>query len=180
MSQDWTVADIELGMDAALKAARQGFDSQGEVPIGAATVRDGAVTSVRHTEEVGQRRRLVHADFLALQDADIAGLKTQERKATALVLTLEPCLLCVGAATVFGVGHIHFALESPTDGAIEVATAWSAKIGDLDGFSVPTIGSGTRRDESLELLREFASTRSSGGLWRWTVDTLAKIDADLR
>ncbi len=169
--------DIHLGMAAAVAAARRGFESAGEVPIGAATVRHGVVTSTRHTEELTQRRRLVHADLLALQDADVPGLSIAERAATTLVITLEPCLLCIGAAMTFGVGHVHFALESPTDGGVRAAEAWTRHVGVVDGFSVPAISSGLRRDESLKLLREYVASRSSGGLWRWTRDTVASIDA---
>lgn len=160
-----------------LDAARDGFEVEGEVPIGAAIVRNSIVTSARHTEEVKQRRRLVHADLLALQDADLPGLSIEERAATTLVVTLEPCLLCVGAAMVFGVGHVHFALESPTDGGLRAAQSWADQLGTLDGFAVPHISSGVRREESLALLKAFVASRSSGGLWRWTRDTVESIDA---
>jgi tRNA(adenine34) deaminase len=170
-------SEITLGMAAALDAARRGFESGGELPIGAATVRGGVLTSVRHTEELTQRRRLVHADLLALQDADTPRLSIAERAATTLVITLEPCLLCIGAAMTFGVGHVHFALESPTDGGVRAAEEWSRQVGVLDGFSLPEVSCGLRREESLGLLREFVSSRSSGGLWRWTKDTVASIDA---
>lgn len=168
--------DVELGIRAALEAARRGFAEMGEVPIGAACVREGTVVSVRHTEEVRQRRRLVHADFLALHDADLERPPIAERAATTLVLTLEPCFLCMGAAMVFGVGHVHFALESPSDGAAAVGEDWGRGIDALDGFSLPEVTSGFGREESLALLQEFVASRSSGGLWRWTRDTLAAID----
>ena len=171
-------AGVELGMEAALDCARRGFELEGEVPIGAATVRNGVVTSARHTEEVKQRRRLVHADLHALQDADLPGLSIAERAATALIITLEPCLLCIGAAMTFGIGRVHFAIESPIDGGVRLAEEWGRRLGALDGFAVPEISSGFRRDESVALLREFATSRSSGGLWRWTRDTLERIDAN--
>lgn len=173
---DNRLSDVEVGMAAAIDAARRGLEL-GEAPIGAATVRAGTVISARHAEEIHQRRRLVHADLLALEDADRLHPSVDDRADMTLVVTLEPCLLCMGAAMVFGVGRVHFGLESPTDGAAEAAEGWGRRIASLDGFALPEIGAGCRREECLELMRDFVSTRSAGGIWRWARATLASIEA---
>ena len=104
----------EAGMAAALEAARRGL-ARGELPIGAVVVADGQVISTAHTEEVTQRRLLVHAELLALEAAD--RIEGWDRRRATLYTTLEPCLMCLGATATAMVGRIVWALESDGDGA---------------------------------------------------------------
>ena len=59
----------EHGMREAPAVAERGLE-RGELPIGAVVVADGRVLGSSHTEEVTQRRLLVHAELLALEEAD--------------------------------------------------------------------------------------------------------------
>jgi tRNA(adenine34) deaminase len=70
-----------------------------------------------------------------------------------LFTNLEPCLMCLGAAMSFFLGEIYYALESPGDGAVNMALNWQRDEGVLPGYQVPTIQGGLLRDESQALFR---------------------------
>ncbi len=97
----------------ALKAARVGLE-RGEMPIGAVVVVNDGVMAEAHLQEMTQRRLLAHADLLALDAAD--RLLGSGRQDARLYVTLEPCVMCLGAAFTAKVGTVVYGLESPTDG----------------------------------------------------------------
>ena len=110
-------------MRIALEEAANGLD-HGELPIGAIVVVDEELVSRAHTQEREQRRLLVHAELLALDQADRT---LGRRRANArLYTTLEPCLGCIGAAMTTMIESVVFALESPGDGGVSTARAWEA------------------------------------------------------
>src|SRR5215831_11073194 len=104
-------------MREALRLAREGME-RGELPIGAVVALDGEVLAAAHTRERAERRLLVHADLLALEAADRLGPYRGRRRDTRLYVTLEPCLMCPGAAMSFMIGEVYYGLESPADGAV--------------------------------------------------------------
>ena len=63
------VQEDEAFMQEALNVARRGMKA-GELPIGALVVLDGKIIASAHTQEKAQGRLLVHADLLALEQAD--------------------------------------------------------------------------------------------------------------
>src|SRR4051812_1766469 len=122
--------DTEPGMAAALAAARTALDA-GELPIGAALTIGGDVVARAHTRERAERRYLVHAELLALIELDRQQPSFQDRRRATLFTTVEPCVMCLGAAMSAFVGTIVYALPSPTDGA----TTWlTASRPDRPGF----------------------------------------------
>ena len=70
-----------------------------------------------YTTESKEKRYLVHAELNVLLEADRRGYSIPERKKMQLFTTLEPCLMCYGAAMAFFIGEIYYALEAPDDGA---------------------------------------------------------------
>jgi tRNA(adenine34) deaminase len=83
-----------------------------------------------------------------------------------LAVTLEPCLMCLGAAMTIGVSDIFFALESPSDGATWVAAAWQPSA-DTPWYQAPMMTGGIRREDSRELFRRFCRTAPDNGFRRW-------------
>jgi tRNA(adenine34) deaminase len=157
--------DEEL-MAIALAEAEKGLATN-ELPIGAAVALEGDVLAAAHWRR-GERPRLVdHAELVALRAAEEAGpLSRADRARSTLYTTLEPCLLCMGAAMSFLVGRVVFALEAPLDGASDVAEIWQPRLGHpRDGFpyAVPEISGGVGRGASLALLQEFVSRNPDVG-----------------
>ncbi len=89
------MTDDEL-MGLALDEARAALD-HGDVPIGAIVVRGGEVIARRHNERELTGDPTAHAEVLALRDAAevVGGWRLGE---CTLIVTLEPCLMCGGAA----------------------------------------------------------------------------------
>jgi tRNA(adenine34) deaminase len=147
-------------MAVALAEARKGLAAN-ELPIGAAVALDGEVLAATHWR-IGEQPRLVdHAELVALRAAeDARPLGRADRGRSTLYTTLEPCLLCMGAAMSFLVGRIVYALEAPLDGASDVAEIWQPRLGHpRDGFpyGLPEISGGVGRAASVALFQEFIS-----------------------
>ncbi|WP_373688211.1 nucleoside deaminase [Actinoplanes aureus] len=107
----------------ALGVSEEGMQA-GELPVGAVVVLGEEIIGRAYTQERAQGRRLVHADLLAMEQADRhLGWKPRENP-LILAITLEPCLMCLGAAMALGVSQVFYGLEAPDDGASGVAAVW--------------------------------------------------------
>ncbi|HWJ97695.1 MAG TPA: nucleoside deaminase [Acidimicrobiales bacterium] len=147
----------ERGMGAALAVARRGLD-RGELPIGAVVVADGQVVGSSHTEEVTQRRLLVHAELLALEEAD-RHLGWDRRSAT-LYTTLEPCLMCVGAAATALVGRVVWAVASDSSLAGRVCRDGEARRSpELPQLHLPELVGPVGEEAASELFRTYVDAR---------------------
>jgi tRNA(adenine34) deaminase len=157
----------ERFMSEALAVARRGLD-QGEMPIGAVVVVDDQVVAAAHTKEKTLGRLLVHAELLALDAADqVVGQRRQQAK---LYATLEPCLMCLGAAFTARIGTVVYALESRADGGCAAFMAWdrTRDAARTPGYLVPEIRGGVLRTEAAQLFREYADIAPNGSwpaLW---------------
>ena len=110
------------GMEAALEQARAAASS-GEVPVGAALFRDGAVVARAHNETVARRDPTAHAELLAVQGA-LASLHTDRLTDCTLYVTLEPCAQCAGAIVLAKLGRLVF-------GAYDDKAGMCGSVGDV-------------------------------------------------
>lgn len=165
--------DHEYFMRQALHMAETALES-GELPIGAVVVLDQKMIASAHTLEKTQGRWLVHAELLALDQADRIKPFPGKRRAVRLYTTLEPCLMCLGATMSFQLGEVLYALESPGDGAVEAAQNWARRESDIPAYRLPRIEGGCLRKESVELFRRYVARHSGGGLWEWA-KTIAEL-----
>lgn len=158
-------------MGLALAQAEQGL-AENEVPIGAVAVLHGEVLAAAYWRVRPDFRLLEHPELIVLRAAEGARqLGGKERAALTLYTTLEPCLLCMGAAMSFMAGRVVFALEAASDGASRVADVWQPSLGHpADGhpYSIPEVIGGIRREESLALVREFVM-RNPDAAWATTL-----------
>lgn len=155
---DLRAASDELGMDAALEVARSGL-ARGELPIGSVVVAEGRVIARSHAQEVTQRRLLVHAELLALEEAD--RLPDWDRRGATLYTTLEPCLMCLAAAATAMVGRIVWALASDAEVLDGVADAGSeGPPTQVPHLHLPTTHGPVRAAEAAELFRAYVDARA--------------------
>lgn len=146
----------------------------GELPIGAVVVMGDEVISRSHTQERAQGRRLVHADLLAMEEAD-RRLGWKPRPAPlVLAVNLEPCLMCVGAAMSLGVETIYYGLGSPSDGAAGVGVVWRPQREDMTFSRIPEIKGGFLREKVRAQFARYAVTARTQGLRQWAED-LARL-----
>ncbi len=160
-------------MALAIEKAREALKT-GELPIASVLVLNDEVVASACTTEFRDQRFLVHAELNALLIADIKGLSLQERRSSKLYTTLEPCMMCFGACMSFFLGEVIYALESPGDGAIAMATSWSRREDDIPGYTLPKIQKGPLREESRALFEDYVASHDSGAMWEWA-KTLAAL-----
>lgn len=107
-------ADIEL-MNLAMAEARQA-EAHEDVPVGAVVVRNGEVIASRHNERELTGDPTAHAEILALRDAaQVVG--SWHLTDCTLVVTLEPCLMCGGAAVNSRLARVVYGAADMTAGA---------------------------------------------------------------
>ena len=148
------VKDPELEAMRQALAQAQIAATRGEVPVGAVILHNGVVIAKAHnrSRELGDMTQ--HAELEALRMATQT-LKTPYLTDCTLVMTLEPCLMCLGAALEARVARIVFAARNPKSGALgsvlDASRAnWNHK------FSVRT---GLLEKEAQLLLTTFFSSK---------------------
>ncbi len=101
-------------MREALAAAREGM-AAGEAPIGCVLARGDGTVVVRAFNEMNRTQcKIAHAEIVAFHRA--AGRVPVDARDLILVSTLEPCVMCTGAAMEAAVDTIVYGLRAPADG----------------------------------------------------------------
>ena len=141
-------------MGAALDEARRARDA-GEVPIGAVVVIDGAIVGRGSNQPIAAGDPTAHAEIVAIREA--ARTTGNYRLAGAtLYVTIEPCLMCVGALVHARVGTLVFGATEPRTGAI----ASTVLGGELPGLNHRfDVVAGVREDECRDLMQAFFRER---------------------
>jgi tRNA(adenine34) deaminase len=102
-------------MGIALREAQKAAD-RGEVPIGAVVVGDGAVLGRGHNLREARQDPAAHAEMIAIRQA-ARKKKSWRLTGTALYVTLEPCIMCMGAILLARVERVVFGCLDPKGGA---------------------------------------------------------------
>ncbi|HEV8296102.1 MAG TPA: tRNA adenosine(34) deaminase TadA [Acidimicrobiales bacterium] len=103
---------MRLALDEAGRALEHG-----DVPIGALVVLGDDVLASRHNERELTGDPTAHAEVLALRDA-AARLGSWRLDDATLVVTVEPCVMCAGAAHLSRVGRVLFGAYDIKAGAL--------------------------------------------------------------
>ncbi|MAH73243.1 MAG: tRNA-specific adenosine deaminase [Cellvibrionales bacterium TMED49] len=103
-------------MDVALENARLAMTA-GEVPIGAVLVRGGEIIAHGHNEPILSCDPTAHAEIVVLRKAAIAE-GNYRLVGSQLFVTIEPCIMCVGAMLHSRVSRIIFGAKEPRFGAL--------------------------------------------------------------
>ena len=106
----------EQFMEAALEQARLGL-AAGEVPIGAVLVVDGRIVARGFNQPITSSDPTAHAEMVVLREAARIGGNYRLTDAEVYV-TLEPCLMCVGALVHARVREVIFGAVEPRTGAL--------------------------------------------------------------
>jgi tRNA(adenine34) deaminase len=102
-------------MALALTEAAEALN-HGDVPVGAVVIVNGRVVAARHNERELTGDPTAHAEVLALREAADA-LHDWRLVDATLVVTLEPCPMCAGAAVAARVKRLVFGAPDPKAGA---------------------------------------------------------------
>jgi tRNA(adenine34) deaminase len=104
---------MRLALDEANKAA-----ACGEVPVGAVIVCETEIVGRGYNRREELRTALAHAEILALEQAS-SHLGRWRLADCQVYVTLEPCLMCVGAIVQARIGRLVFGCLDPKGGAVE-------------------------------------------------------------
>ncbi len=102
-------------MHAALDLARQAAQA-GEVPVGAVVVKDGQIVGRGYNAPISRHDPSAHAEMMALRDA-AQRLGNYRLVGCELFVTLEPCVMCVGAMFHARIARVVFGAHDPKTGA---------------------------------------------------------------
>ena len=137
-------------MELALAEARRGL-AVGEVPIGAVLVSGGIVIARGFNQPLSTTDPTAHAEIVALRAAS-QRVGNYRLPGAILYVTLEPCLMCVGALVHARVATVVYGAPEPRTGAMGSA---------LDALPLATLNhrfdivSGVLEEECRELVQEF-------------------------
>jgi tRNA(adenine34) deaminase len=138
-------------MRAALDEARAAL-ATGDVPIGAVVVGpDGAVVARGRNVREAEADPTGHAEVVALRAAARA-VGEWRLAGHTLVVTLEPCTMCAGAAVLSRVDRVVLGAWDPKAGA--VGSLWDV-VRDRRLNHRPEVVAGVRAEESAALLEAF-------------------------
>ena len=141
-------------MRAALAEAAKARDA-GEVPIGAVVVLDGRVIGEGFNQPISSHDPTAHAEVIALRRAAAAVGNYRLTGATVYV-TVEPCLMCVGAMIHARIGLIVYGALEPKAGALQSMT----RAHELEGLNHRLeVAGGVLADDSKTMLQAFFQAR---------------------
>ena len=149
-----TSSECERLMQLALHEARRAADA-GEVPIGAVVAVGDEVVGRGYNQPIGLSDPTGHAEIVAIRDA-ARRLGNYRLTGATLVVTIEPCLMCVGALVHARIGTLVYGAPEPRTGAV-VSTV---RGGELPGHNhrFEVVG-GVCENEARELVQAFFRAR---------------------
>ena len=110
-------SDVIKFMQLALSAAQQAA-SRGEVPVGAVIISAGKVVGAGYNRREERQSPLAHAEILAIEAA-ASHLASWRLHECDIYVTLEPCIMCVGAILQARMRRLVFGCLDPKAGAVE-------------------------------------------------------------
>ena len=138
---------------ALAQAERAG--AAGEVPVGAVVVLDDRVIGEGFNQPISSADPTAHAEIVALRAA-AAAIGNYRLTGTTLYVTVEPCLMCVGAMVHARVGLVVYGAAEPKAGALQSMT----RAHELAGLNHRVqVVDGVLADESKALLQAFFQAR---------------------
>lgn len=135
---------MKIAFEEAKKAEREG-----EVPIGSAIFLNGKLISKAHNLRERKKRSTAHAEILAIDKA-CKKLKSWRLEQCEIYVTLEPCLMCLGAIINSRIKKLVF---GASDSKSETKTFLHSKDNSLNHNLI--VESGVMQEECSNLLKNF-------------------------
>jgi len=142
----WMLRAIELAKRA---------EQEGEVPVGAIIVKDNECIAEGWNQPIKLHDATAHAEILAIRDA-CEKVQNYRLIDTTLYVTLEPCVMCMGAIQHARIARVVFAATDPKRGA--VCSALTLATADYTNHQVEWAG-GVCAEECSGLLTNFFRSR---------------------
>ena len=146
--------DFEALMAAALEEAHRAQEA-GEVPIGALVSLGGEIVGRGFNQPISSCDPTAHAEIVAIRDA-AKRVGNYRLTGATLCVTIEPCLMCVGALVHARIGTLVYGAAEPRTGAVTS----TVRAGELPGHNhrFEVVGP-VREAECRGLIQAFFSER---------------------
>ena len=142
-----TEDEIDSFMLEALKEARKA-DRKGEIPIGAVIVKNGKIISRSYNTREKSKNATAHAEILAITKA-CKKLKNWRLIDCDIFVTVEPCLMCLGALHNARIRTLYYGTENKGNGDIK-----AEELGIVQNHKLSVVG-GIKLAECRELMTKF-------------------------
>jgi len=126
----------------------------GEVPVGAVVVLDGEVVGRGFNQPIRALDPSAHAEVVALRQASRA-VSNYRLTGASLYVTIEPCLMCVGALVHARVAEVVYGAAEPKAGALRSTVRFE----DLPGNHRFAVVGGVLGDECQRIIVDFFAFR---------------------
>ena len=137
-------------MKLAYEQAKIAFEKD-EVPIGCVIVKDGIILSSGHNQKEEYKDATRHAEIVAIQEA-VKKLDNWHLDDCELYVTLEPCMMCLGAIINSRIKKVYYATSDPKAGSIESVI----KLRFVNGLNhYPEYEKGLMEKECSQILKDF-------------------------
>jgi tRNA(adenine34) deaminase len=143
--------DPAFFMRAAYQEALKALD-EGEVPVGAVIVKNDSIIGRGYNRIEQLADATAHAEIIAITAA-ASSLATWRLDDCTLYVTLEPCIMCLGALMQSRIEGIVYAASDPRLGAVDTRS-YREQLEQAYGF-FPAITQGTMAQECGDLLSSF-------------------------
>jgi len=137
-------------MDLALREAKKAY-LKGEIPVGCVIVKDSKVIARAHNKKEEKMDATNHAEILAIKKAS-KKLNNWRLDDCEIYVTLEPCVMCIGAIMQSHIKTIYYSLNDNAMGACE--SKISLQNINFQNPPIKVYGH-IQEDESKELLQNF-------------------------
>ena len=141
-------------MRSALAEAMLAY-AAGEVPVGAVVSLDGRIVGHGFNQPISAHDPTAHAEIVALREAARA-LGNYRLTGAAMYVTIEPCLMCVGAMVHARVATLVFGAPEPKAGAV-VSSCRAHELPSLN-HRIEVVG-GVLEDDCRAIIQEFFKGR---------------------
>ena len=147
------LAFMQIALDQARQAA-----CMGEVPVGAALVHGETLLAAAANRPIGTNDPTAHAEILAIREA---AEKTGNYRLvdTTLYVTLEPCIMCMGAILHARIQRLVFGALDPKTGAAQ--SRYTIGVDGLLNHRLEIAG-GVLGAECSRVLKDFFKERREG------------------
>ena len=139
----------EKFMKEALKEAKKAYKKE-EIPVGAVIIKDGEIIARAHNLKESKNSSTAHAEILAIEKAN-KKLKAWRLENCEMFITLEPCMMCMGAIINSRIKKIYIGTMDPKTGACE-------SVIDIRNYKfnhVVQIEKGILKEECEYILKDF-------------------------
>ncbi len=148
----------EKFMREALKEAQKAYEKE-EIPVGAVIVKDDKIIARAHNLKELKQTAIAHAEILAIHKAN-KKLKNWRLIDCDIYVTLEPCMMCMGAIISSRIKNIYI-------GTLDPKTEENEEINKLQEYEEKNgihIEIGIEQEKCKQILKGFFKTlRNNGG-----------------